>query len=225
VEQRSSDKYTIAWFKLAQCIVSGQKERALGIYRLLAHSLNDKALVHQLEGDIFLSFHDNEPAAAAYLHAAKTYQQDNRLFEAALIFDHLTVLQPQLMGHGQKAIEIYTKLNKPDTAHQRLNALCAELIAKQEWEQCLQLIGSLPKELDDLGNTFLTKLILLLAEQPSSASLEKTMKKGIDQTLEKLNNPVHEVQLQEFLQELAAKEPIWHEYAQAQLAKSKQNVI
>ncbi len=66
MKQVPSGKYTIAWFKLAECVSRGEKERALGVYRLLSHSLDDSALVCQLEGDIFLSFNDKQQAVTNY---------------------------------------------------------------------------------------------------------------------------------------------------------------
>ena len=55
-----SDKYTIAWFKLAECVAKGEKEKAFGVYRLLMHSLEDQAYAYQLEGDLLDAFKMNE---------------------------------------------------------------------------------------------------------------------------------------------------------------------
>ena len=53
-----SDKYNVAWFKLAECVARGEKEKALGVYRLLVHSLDEPAFIRQLEGDLLLAFKD-----------------------------------------------------------------------------------------------------------------------------------------------------------------------
>jgi hypothetical protein len=37
MKQTQVDKHTIAWFKIAECVSRGEKERALGVYRLLSH--------------------------------------------------------------------------------------------------------------------------------------------------------------------------------------------
>ena len=60
-----SDKYNIAWFRLAECVSRGEKERALGVYRLLAHSFGDEAFAHQLMGDLLLSFDDAQALAVS----------------------------------------------------------------------------------------------------------------------------------------------------------------
>ena len=72
------NNYSVAWFSLSECIARGEREKALGVFRLLSHSLTDKALVHQLKGDIYLSFHDDAQAMQEYLAAAEQYLLHNR---------------------------------------------------------------------------------------------------------------------------------------------------
>ena len=80
-----ANKYNIAWFKLAECVSRGEKERALGVYRLLSHSLDDEAFVYQLEGDILLAFGDSLGAIQRYVYALQTYKRYTRFVEAAAI--------------------------------------------------------------------------------------------------------------------------------------------
>ncbi|HEV2601243.1 MAG TPA: hypothetical protein VGT41_03015 [Candidatus Babeliales bacterium] len=89
-----SDKYNIAWFKIADCVARGEKERALGMYRLLAHSFDDIAFSNQLEGDIFHSFGDNESARNRYDQAIDLYKNENRLLEAAAVCEHMHCMYP-----------------------------------------------------------------------------------------------------------------------------------
>ncbi len=110
MKQVPADKYTIAWFKLAECISRGEKERALGVYRLLSHSLEDSAFVHQLEGDIFLSFNDNQEAIENYYKAAQLYKKDNRLLEAAAVYEHLLTIQPDNKRYRTIIISLYNDL-------------------------------------------------------------------------------------------------------------------
>ena len=77
MRQVPSDKYNIAWFKLAEFVSRGEKERALGLYRLLTHSFDDRALTYQLEGDLLLSFNDDS-AQDRYRKAAEEYRQSER---------------------------------------------------------------------------------------------------------------------------------------------------
>ncbi len=111
MKQVSSGKYTIAWFKLAECVSRGEKERALGVYRLLSHSLDDSALVCQLEGDIFLSFNDNQQAEIHYYQAAQLYKKDNRILESAAVYEHLLTIQPEDKKYRTVIINLYNQLN------------------------------------------------------------------------------------------------------------------
>jgi len=75
MKQTQFDKHTIAWFKIAECVSRGEKERALGVYRLLSHSFNDNAVARQLEADIYLSFEEYDAAIALYRIAMEMYQK------------------------------------------------------------------------------------------------------------------------------------------------------
>lgn len=89
--QLHTEKYNVAWFKLAEFILRGEKERALGIYRLLAHSLQNQALAVQLKADILLSFAD-ERAIEEYNTAAKMYQKQKKFMQTAAIYEHICML-------------------------------------------------------------------------------------------------------------------------------------
>src|SRR3990172_12400757 len=109
MKQVPSDKYNVAWFKLADCIARGEKERALGVYRLLSHSLDDQALSLQLYGDILLSFQDVK-AHEKYKQAAQLYHERNKLLEAAAVYEHLAVLEPKTIDIRIALIDIYQHL-------------------------------------------------------------------------------------------------------------------
>ncbi|QQR54247.1 hypothetical protein IPH25_00270 [bacterium] len=88
------DNFSIAWFKLAECVNRGEKERAFAMHRLLAHSINDPALVFQLEGDIALACKDTARAVEAYKKAALKYSELNQLDQTAAVYEHLFYLLP-----------------------------------------------------------------------------------------------------------------------------------
>lgn len=111
MKQVSLDRYSIAWFKLAECVSRGEKERALGVYRLLAHSIDDQAFKYQLEGDLLLSFKDTHQAAEKYLLSIQQYKQTGRLFEMAALYGHLITLQPNNAEHHVQMVNIYHTLN------------------------------------------------------------------------------------------------------------------
>jgi hypothetical protein len=111
--ERGAQKYTIAWFKLAECVSRGDKERALGVYRLLSHSLTSDALRAQLQGDIWLSFGELDNAITQYREAAHKYRINNQLVESASLFQHLRFLDPHTPFYKNAAQELYEQLGLP----------------------------------------------------------------------------------------------------------------
>lgn len=123
----NAEKYNIAWFKLAEFVSRGEKERALGIYRLLSHSLTDTALSHQLEGDILLSFRDHK-AVEAYKRAAQLYESQQKFNQAIGMYEHLALLTPQSIEYITKLVYLYHFINnilKVEKLLERVTELCA----------------------------------------------------------------------------------------------------
>ncbi len=114
------DKYNVAWFTLAECIARKEKVRALGVYRLLAHSIDDVAFRRQLEADILLSFQDDS-AITKYKEAAQLYRQGGRLLEAIAVYEHLHDLEPDAMEHLESLIQLYevAKISSKTILHVR----------------------------------------------------------------------------------------------------------
>lgn len=110
MKELPSDKYNVAWFKLAEFVARGEKERALALYRLLAHSFDNKALAYQLEGDLLLSFND-DTARVRYVAAAQHYLKENRLIESATVYEHLLALDPDKSDYYLQTIILYKKLD------------------------------------------------------------------------------------------------------------------
>jgi len=88
-EQQSN----IAWYKLAELVSRGEKEKALNLYRLLAHSLADRAYAVQVEGDLLWAFEDAD-ALKIYHDAARLYEEEKNYTAAAAIYEHLCTLEP-----------------------------------------------------------------------------------------------------------------------------------
>ncbi len=122
MKQTPVEKYTIAFFKLAEYVSRGEKERALGMYRLLSHSFHDVAFARQLEGDILWSFKD-ETAQDKYFQAAQLYQKDMRLRQAAGVYEHLLVMHPKSALYMINLIEVYCQLEVPIKAKNYLMQL------------------------------------------------------------------------------------------------------
>ncbi len=83
----ASESYTIAWFKIADFVARGEKERALHVYRLLMHSVEEPALSYQLEGDILLAF-DDDAALDRYHVAANLYKKAGKWQQAISVYEH-----------------------------------------------------------------------------------------------------------------------------------------
>jgi hypothetical protein len=85
----ASESYTIAWFKIADFVARGEKERALHMYRLLMHSVPEPAISYQLEGDILLAF-DDITALERYHKAAHLYKESGKIKQAIAVYEHVT---------------------------------------------------------------------------------------------------------------------------------------
>lgn len=87
------EKHSLAWFKLAECVLKGEKERAIGVYKLLYHSVGNDALATQLYADILLSFEDKDLAIQKYFEAIELYKKEEKFIEAIAIYEHLLAIE------------------------------------------------------------------------------------------------------------------------------------
>jgi hypothetical protein len=133
MKQTQFDKHTIAWFKIAECVSRGEKERALGVYRLLSHSFNDNAMARQLEADIYCSFGETEQAISLYQQAMEAYIKSQRFLEAAAIGEHLVVLQPAEMSLHRKLIQLYLSFGMVSKVRAHIQVLADFFAQKRQW--------------------------------------------------------------------------------------------
>ncbi|MBV8660773.1 MAG: hypothetical protein JO129_01340 [Candidatus Dependentiae bacterium] len=91
----SSGSHNIAWFKLADFVSRGEKERALSVYKLLMHSIADQAFACQLEGDILLAF-DDDAALDRYHSAANLYKKTGDYQKAIAVYEHVALFKNDL---------------------------------------------------------------------------------------------------------------------------------
>ncbi len=91
----SSTHVSIAWFKLAECVRRGEKERALSVYKLLVHSLRDEAVAMQLKGDIYAIFNMPTQAVQAYQEAARLFERAGRKFQAVYAHECVVAHEPR----------------------------------------------------------------------------------------------------------------------------------
>jgi len=135
-----TDKYNVAWFKLAECISRGEKERALGVYRLLAHSLDDAPFSLQLQGDILLSFKDHKGAVESYYQAIESYRNGKRLLQAAAVAEHILALSDEAEKHKVLTllIDLYSELRISDKVIAYAQTQCAFYLVQDEVEHALE---------------------------------------------------------------------------------------
>lgn len=88
MQDKKRNSTSVAWYKLADLIARGEREKALSVYRLLAHSLTNRAYALQLEGDILWSF-DDPTAYEKYKQAAFLYKKEKRWIDAIAVCEHL----------------------------------------------------------------------------------------------------------------------------------------
>ena len=111
---------SIAWFKLAELITRREREKALNVYRLLAHSFERKAYALQLEGDILWSL-DDKAALEKYRQAAFLYHKEKQWVDAAAICEHLYTMNAQDIEILSQLVRYYTLLEWSERFSLRIN--------------------------------------------------------------------------------------------------------
>ncbi len=143
MRQIPHDKYTVAWFTLAECVARGEKVRALAVYRLLAHSIDDPAFRRQLEGDILLAFKDTPLAITKYIEAAALYEEQGRYAAAAGLYEHICELNPTMVDSMQKLSAYYEKLGNIPKAIGSLQLLFTASIESHDRETARAILARL----------------------------------------------------------------------------------
>lgn len=103
------ENISVAWFKLADLIARGEREKALNVYRLLSHSYNDKAFCLQLEGDILWSLGDQQ-SHEKYKQAAYLYKKDRRHIQSLAVCKHLLEFRQTDEEVLASVLELYAAL-------------------------------------------------------------------------------------------------------------------
>lgn len=160
MKQMQPTKNSIAWFKIAECVSRGEKERALGVYRLLSHSFNDDAVARQLEGDIHLAFNEYDAATTLYRQAMDLYQKSNRIFEAAAVCEHLLTLNSGDSGLYKEVIRLYISLDNTLLVKRHIHKVFEDsrMVENQQFLQELMLIlRAHSDELYEYAVTYISK--------------------------------------------------------------------
>lgn len=121
-QQTRGRESTIAWFKLAELVSRGEKEKALTLYRLLSHSFENRAYSLQVEGDLLWAFED-EAALEKYKQAAFLYKKEQKLACALAVYEHLLTLKPDYYDYLLRLVEFYARLDWPEKFNERFMVL------------------------------------------------------------------------------------------------------
>ena len=126
---RSRTHASVAWYKLADLITRKEREKALSVYRLLSHSLEDRAYALQLEGDILWSF-DDRGACEKYKQAAFLYRKEKRWIDAIAVCEHLLFLEPNNFDLLSLLVDLYAIIAWQNKFSQHLGKL-TDLLQKK----------------------------------------------------------------------------------------------
>jgi|SRR4030095_2847356 tetratricopeptide (TPR) repeat protein len=163
MKQMQFNKNTIAWFKIAEYVSRGEKERALGVYRLLSYSFNDDAVARQLEADIYFSFSEYDSAIVLYRQAMDLYQKSNRVLEAVAVCEHLIVMCQHDMLLRRDAIRLYISLDNVSKIQMHIcKALDDMNVAenKQSLQELLSTLRAYSDELYEYAHVYLQNMSL-----------------------------------------------------------------
>jgi len=206
-----SDKYNVAWFKLAEFVARGEKERALGLYRLLIHSFDDIALAYQLEGDLLSSFNDEE-AVERYGLAAQEYKKTGRIMPAIAVYENILEIHPRDEYIIRKILSLYEMLKRRDKLVYYLGELAACLLDQKKYPEITEVSQRLmayktEKSLDIQKNVLLE--VIKRKESHTYIPIQPFLQQVLEELLVQSDQ-----KLQSFLSHLKAIDQTWYEKAQ-----------
>ncbi len=168
----TSDKCNVAWFKLAEFVVRKEKERALGIYRLLVHSIPDDAMRCQLEGDLLHAFHDSK-ALQCYIKAAELYEREGNCIQAIATYEHCNSLEPANLHFVESLVRLYFLIGNPTKALHHFRTYIRLSVEKNRYEEIHQALDKVPLTHDQ--RILLLELIVTTYLEQDSSDINRTI--------------------------------------------------
>jgi len=182
MRQVQSETYSVAWFALAECVSRGEKERALGVYRLLSHSITDQAFRAQLEADILWAFNDSD-AIDKYQAAAALYKKEGRLLQATTIVAHIVEIKPDNLSYLHELIALHRASGNMEqlitSAVQYITVACQ----KKDVYKALDCMHQIEADIDgaSAGSVYQQLVFVLFKQEGAShEALSGYIKKTID---------------------------------------------
>lgn len=166
MEQQDGQKEkSLAWFKLADLIARGEREKALNVFRLLSHSLQDRAYSLQLEGDL-LWYLDDKNFIEKYKQAAFLYQKEKRWVDAIALYEYLFTCAPFSYDLLPTLLIFYATIDWQDKFEQRMQefsethkkGLIDPLLHEKTLADLIDLIVAQPAEKKWLAEWFVAHI-------------------------------------------------------------------
>lgn len=114
---------SVAWFKIANLIERREREKALSVYKLMSHSLQDRAYALQLEGDILWYFEEVSEACLKYLQSAFLYRNAKRWLDAVSLYEQVSLIHPNNCDALIYSVPCYAQLSWPQKFERQLEAI------------------------------------------------------------------------------------------------------
>lgn len=212
----ASESYNVAWFKLADFVARGEKERALAVHKLLMHSVKDEAIPYQLEGDILLAF-DDEAALDKYHVAANLYKKSGKMHQAASVYEHVCIFK-----EDEKILEalfdVYHALQNNYHALHTFSRLAKVCLQKKNFGLLINLFHRYLLQFNEMFQGLLTvKLVqALLLYDPKNRQVTSY----VDQAIDLLKVGDNEEEFLKFLSLLEEISPDEHKKAQQYIEKN-----
>lgn len=217
MKQTQFDKHNIAWFKIAECVSRGEKERALGVYRLLSHSFNDNAIASQLEADIYSAFGEIEQAISLYQQAMESYKKSHRFLKAAAVGEHLVTMQQDNMSLHRGMVQLYVSLGMALKVRAHVQQLIGLLAQKQLWYEIKNVLLECVAFSDENDRALIYADIIQNAY--ALGCPWDVVVQNIDQAIDNLVAAENNASVQEFISALQDSSDKLHEYAVVYLNK------
>lgn len=210
-----SEKSNVAWFKLAEFVGRGERERTFSLYRLLTHSLDDQAFLKKLEADLWVTF-DQKEAEKHYTQAAHLYKKEERWGEAIIIYELLLELRPHATQYLEKIITLCDQLSWDDQKLENQKKLSLLHLENGKIEKGLATFKLVEKKIRD-ADLFAFYQSFTLAALTHKYTEQKTIKLYLHKSLDALIRVAADDQLTLFLESIKVLNGAWHKDAVAYL--------
>lgn len=201
----------IAWFKLAEFIRRGEKERAFSLYRLLQHSITDQSFLKKLEADIWFAF-DPLVAQDYYSAAAHAYKQEGRLEQALLLYEQLVVSYPNTISYLDAVIELCQQRSDTQKELYFQKLLSLTLLKTGAIEKALDQFKFIESALKDADCLLFNKQLVLSALQHNYTE-QVIITTALHNVLDGLLRSSLNQELQQFVAEIEQLNNIWYKDA------------